>query len=113
MTLYVREAHPGRGRRKDVQQPVTYAERLKLARQTSQELSATTLFLVDGMDNAVADSYGGLPNSAYVIGQDGCVSHKQSWMDSQTLRPALEALFERDGVAGTSVPKFGAKQPIK
>lgn len=69
-------------------------------------MQATTLFLVDGIDNAVRQAYGRLPNSAYIIGQDGRVFHKQPWMDGPSLRAPLEALLAADGKGGESPPKF-------
>jgi thiol-disulfide isomerase/thioredoxin len=104
--LYIREPHPGQGKWKEIEQPARYDERLELAQRTCDELSATTLTLVDEMDNAVKRAYGDLPNSAYLIGSDGLVFHKQPWMNARVLRPPLEALLAQGGAAGPNPVRF-------
>jgi hypothetical protein len=104
--LYTREAHPGQGRWKDISQPTTYEKRVQLAERTRQDLSVTTLMLIDEMDNQVKRQYGGRPNSAYLIGQDGKVFYKQPWMDPNALRAPLEALLAAGGSGGEQPPRF-------
>ena len=84
------------------------SERVALAQRTQRELTATTLFLVDDMDNSVRTDYGGLPNSGYVVGMDGRVFHKQPWVDARGLKSPLEALLARRGVAGKKPGGFDA-----
>ena len=71
-----------------------------------EDLDATSLILVDEMENAVGQAYGGLPNSAYVVGQDGLVYHKQPWMDAKILREPLESLLASGGRGGENPPEF-------
>jgi hypothetical protein len=60
-------------------QPAAYAARVAMARQCASELGVSIPVLVDGMDNAVWCAYGGAPNNAYFIEQDGRISAKHGW----------------------------------
>ena len=77
--LYQREAHPEQMQFANIRQPETYEERQELARMTCDELSVATTIVIDGMDNAVREAYGGLPNSAYIIDRGGRIVHKEGW----------------------------------
>ncbi len=54
-------------------------ERLELAGRCRSELGMERTIVVDGMDNATREAYGGLPNSAYIIKPGGEIAHKESW----------------------------------
>jgi len=60
-------------------QPETYAARMAMARQCVKELGVSIPVLVDSMENAVWCAYGGAPNNAYFIAQDGRISAKHGW----------------------------------
>ncbi len=77
--LYQREAHPEQMQFANITQPEIYEERQNLARMTCDELSIATTIVIDAMDNAVREAYGGLPNSAYIIAQGGKIVHKEGW----------------------------------
>ncbi|MBC7976467.1 MAG: redoxin domain-containing protein, partial [Myxococcales bacterium] len=64
---------------KDIDAPTTLEQRVVLARQLRAQVPGTIPILVDGIDDAVATRYGGLPNMAYVIGADGKVAFKLPW----------------------------------
>ena len=104
--LYVRDAHPGQGQFKGIRQPSTYDERVELAERAQEDLDITSLLLVDEMDNRVGREYGRLPNSAFIIGQDGRVFHKQPWMHSKWIEPPLQALLHLGGRGGDNPPEF-------
>jgi len=63
----------------EVDEPKTYADRVALARRFRAEVPGSIRVLVDPIDNRTATAYGGLPNSAYVIGRDGRVAAKIAW----------------------------------
>jgi hypothetical protein len=73
-----------------VGQPVTYAERLALARQTVVESGIRVPVLVDQIDNPLWCTYGPAPNNAYLIGKDGKVVFKQQWYDPEQMAAALD-----------------------
>ncbi|MFC1530012.1 deiodinase-like protein [Gemmatimonadota bacterium] len=79
IVLYQREAHPEQMQFANIQQPETYGERQVLAQRTCDELTVATTIVIDGMDNAVREAYGGLPNSAYIIDKGGRIVHKEGW----------------------------------
>jgi hypothetical protein len=51
----------------EVEQPETYEERKELAEKTCDELHIATTVVIDDMENTVRETYGRLPNSAYII----------------------------------------------
>ncbi len=79
VVLYQREAHAGELTFEDIEQPETYEERTELASRCQTELGLTRTIVVDEMDNAVREVYGGLPNSAYIIAKGGEIVHKEGW----------------------------------
>jgi len=79
IVLYQREAHPEQMQFATIKQPETYEERQALAQRTCDELTVATTIVIDGIDNAVRETYGGLPNSAYIIEKGGKILHKEGW----------------------------------
>lgn len=106
LLVYIRDAHAGEIRFKDISQPANYEERQVLAKRTRKNLSITTLMVIDEMNNSVMRDYGSLPNSAYIIGQNGRVFHKQPWMDSKLIEPPLKALIEMGGSSDKAAVGF-------
>ena len=94
--LYQREAHPEQMQFADITQPETYDERLNLAQKACDELSVATTIVIDGMDNAVREAYGGLPNSAYIIDTDGKIVHKEGWAAPDEWDEHLDKLLKGD-----------------
>ncbi|MFC1628257.1 peroxiredoxin family protein [Gemmatimonadota bacterium] len=92
--LYQREAHPEQMQFATITQPETYDERLSLARKTCDELSVATTIVIDGMDNAVREAYGGLPNSAYIIDKNGKIVHKEGWAAPEGWDEHLDKLLK-------------------
>ena len=93
IVLYQREAHAGELTFKEIEQPDEYGARLELAKKSCEELSIATLVVIDGMDNAVREAYGGLPNSAYVIDKGGEVLYKEGWSRPDEWGSLFEKLF--------------------
>jgi len=93
IVLYQREAHAGELRFEEIEQPEEYEARLELAKKSCEELSIATLVVIDGMDNAVREAYGGLPNSAYVIDKGGEVLYKEGWARPDEWGSLFEKLF--------------------
>ncbi len=81
----------------DIDQPVTMEERLALASRCREELGVTRTIVVDRMDNAVREAYGGLPNSAYIIAGDGTIVFKEPWAKAGGWAPVLDSLLAEGG----------------
>jgi len=72
-----------------VHQPLSYEERLLLARKTAAEAGISVPVLVDEMDNPVWCTYGAAPNAAYLIGTDGTVLAQQRWYEPRLIESAI------------------------
>ena len=78
MVVYIREAHPEEGwilpenRRSGiaVHEPSTDGERRAVAATCAANLEISMLTVVDGIDNAVASTYGGWPDRLYLVAPD-------------------------------------------
>lgn len=91
--LYQREAHAGEFRFQDIEQPETYDARKALAERSCQELSIATKVVIDNMDNAVRETYGLLPNSAFFIKKGGEIFYKEAWARPGEWGPLLEKML--------------------
>ena len=72
LVIYVREAHPGsrRGPTQDLEQKIALAKEMKNSFGEHREI------LVDGIDGAMHQAYGALPNMVYVVNPDGKVIYR-------------------------------------
>jgi len=89
---------------KDITAPATIAERVALATKLRVEAPGQVPVLVDGMDDAIATAYGGLPNMAYVIAQGGKVSFKMPWAAVADVERELARLTGTQMPAPTVTP---------
>ena len=71
-------------------QPLTYEERVELARKAAVEAGINVPLLVDEIDNPVWCTYGPAPNIAYLIGTDGKIIAKQGWYDPVKMEIAIQ-----------------------
>ena len=84
VVVYIREAHPEEGwilpenRRSDiaVHEPTTDEERHVVAQTCAANLKMSMLTVIDGVDNAIADVYGGWPDRLYLVGADGRIAYR-------------------------------------
>jgi hypothetical protein len=84
VVVYIREAHPEEGwilpenRRSGVavHEPTTDEERQVVAQTCAANLKMNLLTVVDGIDNAVADVYGGWPDRLYLVDTDGRIAYQ-------------------------------------
>jgi hypothetical protein len=81
----------------DIDQPVEMEERLELAGRCRSELGLERTIVVDKMDNAVRDAYGGLPNSAYIIKEGGEIVFKEPWAKADGWPAILDEILEGGG----------------
>jgi hypothetical protein len=78
----------------EVEQPETYEERKELAEKTCDELHIATTVVIDDMENTVRETYGRLPNSAYIIDRGGVIVHKEVWTQPDGWPDILRGLVE-------------------
>jgi Iodothyronine deiodinase len=84
VVVYIREAHPEEGwilpenRRSGIaiHEPTTDGERLAVARTCATNLEMSMPTVIDGVDNAVADVYGGWPDRLYLVDADGRIAYQ-------------------------------------
>ena len=106
LVLYGKEAHPGSGRFKEIAQPKRNEQRVLLAQDAAKDLSIGVPVLPDDVNNLITTAYGGLPNSGILIGQDGRVFHKLSWIHPELMREPLKSLLNMGGSGGPNPPRF-------
>lgn len=76
-----------------IEEPTTAAERAALARRFRDEVPGAIPVLLDELDNRTSAAYGDAPNSLFVIGPDGKISHKFMWASTRDAERALGELF--------------------
>jgi hypothetical protein len=102
--LYVREAHPSEGGKQPKQdaavsgagrhpQPLTDAERIRLAGFFRKEFTGEVPVYVAPVDDRVVRELGTGPNSALSIDRSGRVVAKQGWYDAEGLSEDLQRLL--------------------
>lgn len=90
--VYTREAHPddgagGRnipGNKIKINGHTNYAERVDAAKKLRKAGKEAWRVVVDDMKSTVQKTWGGLPNSAFLINPQGKIAHKWSWVRSST-----------------------------
>lgn len=114
-TVYTLEAHPKGDRCPYVgrewvtpdneksgilyRQPVNDAQRKALAEKARSAMPIQTTLVFDDMRNSTWRAYGGAPNAAYLIGQDGTIKLRQGWFEFKELEEAIKReLAKRDAV---------------
>lgn len=77
--IYCREAHPidgtSPGTKTIVEDPISDAERRKVAQQYVADMGLEIPTLLDGVDDAVGKAYASHPDRLYLIGKDGKVAY--------------------------------------
>jgi Iodothyronine deiodinase len=99
LLVYTREAHPTGGWEVerntedsiDLTQPKDLAERRALAEKVKEALHIIIPMVVDTMDDAASNAYGGFPNATVIIGRDGSIVARQQWTDPSGLPRLIDA----------------------
>ncbi|WP_168193151.1 deiodinase-like protein [Rhodophyticola sp. CCM32] len=92
--LYVREAHPGAA----IPSHDSFEDKRACANRLREEDGEARLVLVDGIEGAAHNAYGGMPNAVFIINRNGCVLFRSDWNNPSATRQALATL-----IAGGSV----------
>ena len=100
--IYCREAHPIDGERPDdrvlVEDPITTAERLAVAKNFVTTLKIEIPTLLDKLDDAVAHAYASHPDRLYLVGKDGTIAYASGkGPDGFKLDELKEAILEETG----------------
>lgn len=90
--IYGRELHPGDQKTyRDYPAPKSEHEKLAYAQELGNKVKIPVL--VDGLNDAVLDSYGRAPNAAYVVDKDGTLIFRGTWADSRKIEHILTTLM--------------------
>jgi hypothetical protein len=111
LVVYIREAHPLDGvlperhsgrylggtpdRHLFVEDPVTYEERLALAKTCATDMAFGYPVLVDGLDDAVNTAYAAWPERLYLVDLDGTLLYQGERGPEGFLPDELEQVLER------------------
>ena len=86
MTLYVREAHPGR----EYPQAASLDQKIRYARAYKKRDGIPWTVAVDNVTGTLHRQLDAKPNSAYIVGHDGIVLYRTLWSGHEwTLRQGL------------------------
>ncbi len=97
--LYIREVHPGQ----NYPAHTSLTEKLQCAADLQREEGVGRTILIDDLDGNMHVAYGSMPNSVYLIGQDGVIAHRADWVNPSYLDQQIESLLATGGV-GARVP---------
>jgi len=107
--IYTNEAHPG----EEIKPLKSYAEKLEHARMLRDYEDVDIPIIVDGLDGPLHMSYGGLPNSCFVIDRDGVLVYKSQWADMLELETVIETLLKYDAVkTGGGIIEFNYSEKL-
>jgi hypothetical protein len=87
-----------------VDEPKTLEERLAAARRFRAEVPGAIDVLVDPIGEPTARAYGGMPNSAFVIGRDGRIAAAFPWASVLEVDAALARIVGREATAPSRAP---------
>jgi hypothetical protein len=68
-------------------------ERMENARRCRKKYKFGIRWIIDDMKGSIQRSYGGLPNSGFVIRSDGVVAYKEAWADAGNLMSEVRKLY--------------------
>jgi len=103
--IYIREAHAVDSRFPGayglIEDPISFAERAKVATRCVADLELPMTALVDGIDDRVSKAYGAAPDRLYLIGRDGAVAYAGGRgpfiFSPDQLAEAIRVELEREG----------------
>lgn len=97
--LYVREAHPGAS----IPSHDTMQQKTARARQLRETDGEGRQILIDGIDGAAHQAFGGYPNAVYIINHNGCVVYRSAWNNPAATGRALSKLVQNKPVAAEAL----------
>jgi len=100
LLLYVREAHPGG----NVCQHESEADKVARASELKQTFNENREILVDDVEGTAHELYGAMPNSVFVIDNQGRIAFRSDWNDVSATKKALGKL--QRGQSASSVKSY-------
>lgn len=91
--------------------PATDADRIAAARRFRDEVPGAIPVLVDPIGEPTARAYGGMPNSAFVIGADGKIVQAMAWASVREVEAALVRITGREPVPPAVGPALDVLAP--
>ena len=85
----MREPHPG----ENFTEHRSWDQKLQYAKACREQDGIETRLLVDGLDGAMHQAYGEMPNMAFIIGKDGKVVYKSMWTDHADIEAMIQTLL--------------------
>ena len=108
VSVYVREAHPG----EKYPHHTSDGQKMQHARDWAGQDKIPWIVAVDGVDGAVHQGYGPLPNSVYLINRAGKVAFRALWAGQEgLLRGKIDELLRR-GASGEESVVLGERENL-
>lgn len=104
VVLYVCEAHPGAL----IPSHKNFEDKYSCANLLKDRDGEPRTALVDDYSGSAHQAYGGMPNSVFIINNDGCILFKSEWNNPSATRRALNALIENRTVSPRNYFRPGA-----
>ncbi|MFT3885126.1 MAG: hypothetical protein QM724_06760 [Flavobacteriales bacterium] len=102
--IYGKELHPGDHKSfRKYPAPKSQEEKLAYAQEFAQLTKMPVL--VDGLDDAVLNAYGRVPNGAYVVDEDGNLIFRGTWADSRKIEHIIDTLLQWYADGRPAAPK--------
>jgi hypothetical protein len=102
--VYIREAHALDSRAPmtfgSIEDPVDLKERTLVASKCVKDLDLPMEALVDRLDDAVNQAYGGWPDRLYLVGRDGKIAYAGGKGPAEFRPDELEKAIERELAVG-------------
>lgn len=91
--IYGRELHPGDHKKYRLYPaPKSETEKAAYAKEFAQ--LGKVPVLIDGLDDAVFDAYGRVPNGAYLVDKDGNLVFRATWADDRKMEHMIDTLLK-------------------
>lgn len=92
LDIYSRERHPGEPGYRDFVHSKTDADRIEYAHMMSELTDVPVV--VDGISETALQSYGMVPNPAFVVDREGRLVFKAQWSDVRKVESVIDSLLE-------------------
>jgi hypothetical protein len=100
-----REPHPGFY---GFTQTDSLEMRQEYVRLANAELTIELPWIIDDMDNTMQKTYGGMPNSEFIIAPDGMLLESRDWADTDELKDWLETHIGPSGISDEQWTDLGS-----
>ena len=92
--VYSKEPHAEEGRYfKNFTQHTSYEHKKEYASQLVKEHDMKVPVLIDGLDEAVVNAFGRMPNMTFVVDKEGKIAYKADWAEADRLEEILDELL--------------------